>query len=411
MNGRRMASYLAIAVLAFALGWSGGSGSRVDAPQAARGEESGATSPEEAGRLLSEILEVEDVRARTKRLTEFFAATDPGFAPELRPLLVDPESERIRDETVEALFAHWWAGHDPAAAYREAVNPAWSERHPWMREVMRTWTRRDPSAAAAAVLDLPPGATNGRLEAARAVVDTWVSIEDMPDPTPLLQVIKHLEPIARGSALQHVISSMAEHRGIEETLDFVRSVEADGNRGLDRDVALEVPARAGIVLLEYDPGLAVAWAEEHKDGPAAVGIHKHLAYYWGLRDGQAAMEWAMALPPELRPMAVKRAWVSFGRKQKEVAREWLHARAPDVVLSGIYTQHLQILAEKEPQTALALAERSVDPATREQMLAAVLRGWMKSDPKAASAWLAESGRPASFAQPRGATTRPSRTPK
>ena len=104
-------------------------------------------------------------------------------------------------------------------------------------------------------------------------------------------------------------------------------------------------------------------------------------------------------------MAIKRAWVSFGRKQKEVAREWLHARPPDAILSGIYRRHLQILAEKEPQTALALAESSVDPATREQMLAAVAQGWMKADPQAASAWINESGRPANFPQPNRATPR------
>jgi hypothetical protein len=64
------------------------------------------------------------------------------------------------------------------------------------------------------------------------------------------------------------------------------------------------------------------------------------------------------------------------------------------MMKSIYARHIRTVAETDPERALALAERAVDEEIRQHMLAAAARGWMKSDPEAASAWLAEAGLPA-----------------
>ncbi len=389
MNARGAVALMVVAGAAFVLGWVAATSHRNDSLTA-----NGLLLTDDPVATFEEILAEDDARERARKLVQFFDTTDPAVAPRLREVLAEREAALRMDETAESLFAQWWAAADPAAAYREAFNPLWTDRHPWLREVMGAWTRQDPTAAAAAVLDLPQGATRGRLEAARAVVDTWLALEDMPDPTPLFLVIEHLEPVARGGALQHVVEKMAEHRGITATLEFVRGLPLDGNDALTRDVMNEIFSRTTIVLLDHDPALAVAWAAENADGPAGIGIHKHLAYYWAIRDGAATMEWAAALPDDAkRPAILKRAWVSFSRKHPDEAYAWLDARRPDDVLRGIYAGRLRTLAQRDPQQALVLADRAQDPAIRREMRAAVAQGWMKSDPEAATAWLAESDLP------------------
>jgi hypothetical protein len=208
-------------------------------------------------------------------------------------------------------------------------------------------------------------------------------------------VIKQLEPIARGGALGHLVSTMLKNEGIDATLDFVRSVPPDKDGLLGGSVQHEILARTGVALLDHDVDRAVDWAREQADGPNGIGVQKHLAYYWGIRDGRAAMEWAISLPDTAaRPAVIKRAWISFGRKHTDEAREWLQSRAPDETLQAIYGRHIRTVAETDPGRALALAERSVNEEIRQRMLAAAARGWMKTDPEAASAWLAEAGLPA-----------------
>ena len=388
MNGRGFVPLLAIAAIAFGLGWMAGQNAGPsDGADAFAG--SGGSAPS-----FEEILAIPDLRERTRALVAFFDRTDPERAPELRDLLTDLTSDAHVDETVEALFAEWWASGDPVAAYTSAVNPRWKDRHPWMREVMRAWTQEDPVLAADAVLELPPGPVQGRLEAARAVVDAWLELEEMPDPTPLFLVLNELEPMARGGALEHVVGTLVEREGVEASLDFVRGLPRSSVMDGAGGITNELFARTAVVLMERDPALAIAWAEEHVGSPWGVGVQKHLAYYWGIRDGAAAIEWAISLPDEpSRPAVVKRAWVSFSRKHTDAARSWLHARAPSEALRGIYREHLRHLGANEPELALELANRAEDEGLRMEMRAAAARGWMKSDPDAAFEWLAGADLP------------------
>ncbi len=388
MNDRGLVPLIAVACVAFGLGWIAAT-YPVDP-----GASDAYVTRGDPRHSFEEILAIEDGRERTRLLVAFFDRSDPALAPDLRDVLTDLTSDANVDETVEALFAEWWASADPTAAFHSAVNPRWKDRHPWMREVMRVWTREDPITAAASVLELPRGPIQGRLEAARSVVDAWLELEEMPDPTPLLLVLRELEPIARGGALQHVVATLVERRGIDATLDFVRGLSSDPATDGPNEVTTELLSRTAVVLLDHDPALAVAQAAEHAETPYGTGVYKHLAYYWGIRDGAAAMEWALSLPDDgKRPMILKRAWLSFGRKQTEAARAWLHERVPSESLRGIYREHLRALGSTEPELAFEVADRAENEALRLELRAAVARGWMKSDPDAASEWLAGAALP------------------
>lgn len=388
MPARSVLTHLLIALAAFGLGWLVAQ-STGSAPSPR--DYTGASGSNPASQLAS-ILTIEDPLERTAALSAFFENTDQSAALVLSEMLAERDPDLIIDELTESLFGAWWARENPVAAFQNPLDPAWSERHPYMRNVFREWVRTDPAEAALAVLTLGTGPRKGRLEASRVVVDEWLALDPMPEPEPLIAVIKQLEPMARDGAITHLLESMIAERGVDRTLDFVRAIPPDS--AVNGSVQFEIQARTGVVLLDHDVDRAIAWAREYEDQPNAAGIQKHIAYYWGLKQGAPAVEWALDLPESPAKSAViKRAWISFSRKHRDEAREWISARPPIPLMRGAFTAYLKKLAETEPEKALAHAERAEGDDFRHQMRAAVAEGWMTSDPDAARAWLASAGLP------------------
>jgi len=314
------------------------------------------------------------------------------------------------DEIVEILVAEWWADAAPQIAFVHPIDPLWPDRHPWVRTVVEAWTETDPIAAALAVQNMPAGPNKGRKSAARAVLDAWLALDTMPDPKALLGVIAQLEPMARGGALHHVAKTLIEHRGIDAALDVIRSMPDERTPG--GSVQQELLARTGVALLDFDEGRAVAWAAEHAGTPAGPGIHKHIAYYWGVNVGRPALEWALDLPDSpSKPAIVKRAWISYSRKHRDDAADWLRSRPPHPEMKAAYRDFIRSLAETEPEPAVELAERAEDPDYRNDLLAAAAEGWMTVDPEAAQAWLAGSGLPPELTQRVRAAARKTRAPR
>lgn len=391
MTARTILSHLLLAALAFALGWglSGGPSGNVDRSGL---EGSMVVAPgEDPSTAFAQILLIEDPRRRADALVDFFDATDPKWAQLLHESVTDPEAGIVLDEIAELLFASWWAQADAPNAFGHIIDPPYGNRHPWVRAVLREWTLQDPAGAALAVNSLPPGPYRGRLDGARTVLDGWFKTEHEADYVPLLAILSELDGKQRGLATQRVLDSLVEERGIDAAEAFVTNVP-DNLESISFNLKQELMARMGVALLDEDVDRAVAWAETHAEGPRGVGIRRHLAYYWGKRDGPAAMEWAISLPETNdRPAVVKRAFMSFGRKHKEEARAWIAARKPTPVLQQVYSRYLTAIAkEGEAERALELAERATDPEVRERVLIAVGKGWMIQDPEGMQAWLEES---------------------
>lgn len=388
----RSALGLAAGLLAaFALGWVLRGPADADDPTAQL-----ATSQGDAAAALEAILSIDAPRERTRALLDLLDRTHPSAGLLLHEKLVELRRSLSVDEITEILVADWWAQAAPEIAFAHPIDPPWPDRHPWARTVLGVWVERDPSAAALAAQAMPSGPGGGRSAAARAVVDGWLALETLPDPTPLLGVLGQLEPIARGGALLHIAKTLIEDRGIDEALAVIRAVPPDD--ALKGSVQQELLARTGVALLDFDPQRAVAWAAEHADSPAGPGIHKHIAYYWALREGRPALDWALALPDDpAKSTIVKRAWISFSRKHKENARAWLLEHPPHPLMRATYRQFIRKLASTDPEGAFELAERAAEPGLRDDLRAAAGEGWMQLDPEAASAWLADADLPPDLA--------------
>lgn len=379
MNARLLLSHLAVAALAFALGYA------VFSPRAGtRSPVGGGDDPVAA---FSEILEIQDAHARTQAMLDFFAAADPAWAERLREEIDPASSKLVLDEIGETLFASWWARSNPKLAFERRVDPAWANRNPWIRETMLAWAATDPTAAAEAANALPPNPDRGIVEATRVLVDHWWDGPNAPDPQPLIELIHKLEVVPRTGAIQRLIELSIDHRGIDATEQFVESLPPTESMGVS--VQNEMLARFGQALLERDVERAKQWAAKHGEGRDGAGVLRHLAYSWGQKNGPVAMAWSMSLPDTPhRPGVVYRVWLSFRQTKPEEAAQWLLAQEPSPALMGVYSRYLNGLAlEKKTDEALEIAGRTQDPALRDQLLTAVGMGWAQSDPEGAVKWL------------------------
>ncbi|MEZ4281489.1 MAG: hypothetical protein R3F21_17940 [Myxococcota bacterium] len=379
MQARSIVSHALVALLAFAIAWF--------ALPARQGERSVPARPADPVAAFAEVLAIEDAHARAQALLDYFAAADPAWADRLRAEIAKPDGSGLAlDELSEVLLASWWAKSDPAAAFENRVDPGWPNRHPWLREVMRTWSSTDPQRAAEAAATLPPNPDRGRVEVARVLVEHWWDQPTSPEILPLYALISELPVLPRAGAIQRLIEKSIEHRGIDATEQFIESLPKQEDFGVS--VQQEMLARFGQALVDHDIERAKAWGLEHGQGRDGSGILRHMAFSWGAKDGPTAMEWATHLPesPE-RPGIVMRVWISFRNAHADEAEEWLLSQEPSSVLEPVFKRYLSGTATIDPQRALAFADRTKDPEMRERLLAAVGIGWMKTDPEAARQWL------------------------
>ncbi len=372
-------SHALVALLAFAIAW-------VVLP-GRQGERGAPALPADPVTAFAEILAIEDPHARAQALVDFFSSADPAWADRLRAEIAKPDGSGLAlDEMAEILFASWWAKSDPQAAFAGRVDPGWPNRHPWLREVIRAWTGSDPLRAAEAAASLPPNPDRGGVEAARIRVEHWWDRPGSTEIGPLYGLINALPVMPRAGAIQRLIETSIEHRGIDATEQFIESIPKQEEFG--SSVQQEMLARFGQALLKHDIERAKAWGLEHGQGRDGAGVLRHLAFSWGVQDGPAAMEWAASLPdsPE-RAGIIMRVWISFRNAHADEAGEWLLLQEPSPVLEPVFKRYLTGTATVDPQGALAFADRTKDPELRERLLAAVGVGWMKIDPEAARQWL------------------------
>jgi hypothetical protein len=185
-----------------------------------------------------------------------------------------------------------------------------------------------------------------------------------------------------------LLTTMIRSQGTEATERFVESIPSELQSEL-YSLRVELMSRMTVALMHEDIDLAIQWTEKHGEGKQGIGLLVHLAHYWGAEDGPAALDWAIGLPErERKPRIIKQAWIGFLRAEPDEATAWIQAREPDEATKGIYAEYLRHFARTEPELALELAQRATDPEIRDRMLVATGRGWMRSDPESAAAWLA-----------------------
>jgi hypothetical protein len=371
-----------------------------------------------AGNLASKLSLVDSVRdSELKQLivanvVAKEAETDPAAAMSALDLIEDPE---IRSNTLAAA-ANSWAESDPESALRHAktssdpairadlllalssssdadskeVFEAVLEKMPSgmayqaaISDLFENWAAKDPTAAAGALSQIPPGSA---LDSATAEVATAMAESGAPknqlaawigglpegsarlealdgfysewgrsDPSAALTEVARLKGADRSAALTSLVNSWAGEdpasvlewgvRGANGFDDAKNLAVQSGIRGIARfdpneaarqvggvPAAMQASATSALVEVwsEVDAGAASAWLSSKPRGPVMDAAAGGLAMSLAREDPEMAMKWALAITaPESRSQTAR-----------EVARQW---------------------KQRNPESARAFAKKNSDP--------------------------------------------------
>ena len=143
------------------------------------------------------------------------------------------------------------------------------------------------------------------------------------------------------------------------------------------------------MLFDRDPEHARQWVSQLPNAEGrrtAIGV---LAQQWAMQDPRAAAQWVAGLPATDRGStlgAIARVWA---RQDATAAGDFLNSLGGAAREEAV-SSYSAVLAYEEPATAMTWAATIADPARRQKVQAGVAEEWLKQDPKAARAWIANS---------------------
>jgi hypothetical protein len=148
--------------------------------------------------------------------------------------------------------------------------------------------------------------------------------------------------------------------------------------------------KAAEAVAATDVERAANWVRAHLDEPYAEGAVSAVVQRWAATDPPAAMAWLAELPPGLKRDAnVELGFRVWQRRTPEPAERWLRAATPARTLDPAVRVMVSQTRVAAPAEALGWARAIDDPELRERVSASVARAWLRSDPEAARAGLAE----------------------
>jgi hypothetical protein len=348
--------------------------------------EQGPPPPREVAGTVAEILAQADPLQRAAGLGEVLPRLGADAAPAGASAF---DAARLDQGSPELLLlAHWWARLDPEAAFRWTRSDWRADDARVIAAVVRAWAHRNPQAAlgAARGLSYPEqaqvaldAAISGWDESGQGGLDAWV--QGLSDPIDRQRVGEIL-------ARRKVIS-----QGAEKALEWADAIE-------DPTFREEMRGRvAGAAALDA-PAVAAAWAEPRivaaaEAGERPTGLPRRIGTRWSRSDPKAAMAWLSRLPPggDRDDGVIESMRIWLGRDPGD-ARQWVEVLEPErwnEPARALYARGL--LAQEDPERALALVAGFEDPDLRDYHTTVIARAWLARDRAAADAWLQQADIP------------------
>jgi hypothetical protein len=332
-----------------------------------------------------EILDVPDRLDRVEQLIEVLRVYPPDQAATLGELLRDRQLP-FRD-LERVLLVAGWARIDPAAATEWTIT--WERPGPMrneeIAEAVGAWARQDPHGLVQAHDIATLSASVGH--AIVALVEGWFeSGQDGLEP--------YLEDLGQGDTRDRAIGTLVRLRvardGAKATEAWAILLTADAN------YKNQVYSRLGGELTYLDPAEAIAWCDEVCETPLGENVRHRTAVKWAEHDPKAAADWMMLQDGSvIENQATMRAvYRRFLMTDFNAAVAWMDATTEDQrrtpLLQGPVGMYINRHTVLDPVKAAAWTDYLIDESERELALITIARRWLKQDPDAAEAWLAES---------------------
>jgi hypothetical protein len=168
-------------------------------------------------------------------------------------------------------------------------------------------------------------------------------------------------------------------------------------KGLPKESQAQVAHGAFQTLSHTDSEAALRFLVTEKDLPNRDEFAKQMAKGWAATKPEEALAWAKGLPEDLSPRAVQGAMEHLAEKDLDAALKEVAALTPVQQDGALKALALNVNDPTLSQVAriLQLVEQSPEGPGRSVAATVSLHQWTRSDPEAASAWVA--------AQPDGPT--------
>jgi len=285
------------------------------------------------------------------------------------------------------LFAEWWTRFDPEAAYGWARALDKRTGLSIRLKVLRTWARKEPSAALAVASSSPlaPG-LRGPSQGQSFVSDEELAIlagwNESLIPGIEDWIFEH-ETIQRQMLIQVLAQNRVATRGPEAAWEWAGRLGAAESKAVLMSVAAAIAGR--------DPDEAVRLATPLLSDGSLPELAPRIAIRWSRRDPRAAFGWLATTPPgparESAAVECARNWITVDRpgfytfmeEHSEELPKWLEPAF------GLYARGLT--RDGRAGQGLDVVSRFRSEELRSYNTTLILRHWLSQDREAASRWI------------------------
>jgi hypothetical protein len=285
--------------------------------------------------------------------------------------------EDVRDQRAYAAIFRSWSSKDPRAAAQAAANlslPDANARRQAMGIVAEVWGQQAPREAVAWALGLSKSEEQSQI--VRDVLREWVQREPQAAVSQLLS----LPPSVRDEAACDVVETVAQ-----KDSEGARRIAEELPPGPGRDQALGIVA---VTWASRDPSAAADFARNLSEEAAADAWPK-IARSWVQRgEPSAPAEWVAQLPEgPARSGAARNVIDRWAKIEPAAAAQWVERLPGGPTRDASAATFAMGVREADPATAMEWAAMVSNLNQRESTVRQVLDTWRKKDPAAAKAWL------------------------
>ena len=280
----------------------------------------------------------------------------------------------LREEAF-LVFLQRWAELDA----RSSLAYVLSDRSDWDREsavgaILAGWSRQDPRAAWHWVEER--SASPELRQERHALI-----LKDLAQRNPTLATELALSiPTERfrAEALRVVATEELKRQPPEAALARFEELE-------DGYTRIHTLAHITGIWARYEPGEAIAWAEEHPNPDLRALAYREIARSWGQYNPASTAEWVQRLPEgRVRAVALEEtisAWIAGDGLVP--AAQWLNQLDPHPDFDPAVQSATFAMMESDPAIALTWAHSITDPSESDFTVLVVAQYWMEIDPTTA----------------------------
>jgi hypothetical protein len=348
-----------------------------------------ATTPDAVRARIEGALSIDQPFERVSALAEILGETQNELLPEAARAVLGDMSREI-SAADRLLLIEAWSRIEPSAATRWARAKVPKGYQPAAAAVaVRNWARLDPMAAVEA---LP----RPSIETRYAIVAGWF---ESNQPGLLEYVLGQEAGAERQLALSTYLRMKIRRDGPKSVGDWAVEIPGDARfrKALFRQLASE--------LAIEDPEVAVAWCDQHCDGPDGDMTRHFVARRWGeVHNPTAAFDWAVAgvrdayaageEPSDDVVDAVSVSYRMWAQQDRRAALEWV-AGLPEEDRAGAWLKpvvgmYVAMQSWKNPEEALRWVPLIGSELQRQNAWLSIAKRWIKQDEPSALAWIETS---------------------